>query len=334
MRRLAALLAAVSVVVTLSLTVIGCGGSDGAEPGAPSGASLRDATLVLDFLPNAAHSGLYLGQADGLYAESGVDLAIQIPGNSTDAPKLLEAGKTDFAVMDIHDLGLARERGLDIVGLTPIVGRPLASVIAADRTEIRTPADLVGKVVGVTGLPSDDAVLDSVLDSAGVDPSDVDTVTIGFNAVSALAAGKVDASTAFWNVEGVQLQDMGVPTRVFRVDDFGAPRYPELVLVTSASEFEDDPGLVRSVVLATQEGYAQIAGDPQKALGMADQVKGLDREALSRQVDAMARAHAFAVLGGPVKRRLEAWSRWDVEHGILDSPADIGETFDLAGFGG
>ena len=72
--------------------------------------------------------------------------------------------------MDIHDLGIAREQGADVVGVAAIVGRPLAAVIAADRDVVRRPRDLEGRQVGVTGLPSDDAVLDSVVASDGGDP--------------------------------------------------------------------------------------------------------------------------------------------------------------------
>ena len=100
------------------------------------------------------------------------------------------------------------------------------------------PADLAGETVGVTGLPSDDAVLDAVLGSGDVDPGEVERVTIGFDSVAALAAGRVDAATAFWNAEGVELERLGVPTRVFRVDEFGAPRYPELVLVADRRQLE------------------------------------------------------------------------------------------------
>ena len=46
-------------------------------------------------------------------------------------------------------------------------------------------------------LFSDDAVLDTVLRSGGVDPSSVHRVTIGFNAGADLAAGKLDAASAF-----------------------------------------------------------------------------------------------------------------------------------------
>ena len=67
----------------------------------------------------------------GYYRDAGVDLHVQQPSASTDAPKLLEAGRAQFAILDIHDLAIARERGLDLVGVTPIVQRPLAAVIAA-----------------------------------------------------------------------------------------------------------------------------------------------------------------------------------------------------------
>ena len=38
------------------------------------------------------------------------------PSASTDAPKLLASGRAEFAILDIHDLGLAREQGVDVVG--------------------------------------------------------------------------------------------------------------------------------------------------------------------------------------------------------------------------
>ena len=98
MGRVVALLAA----ALLLAGVAGCGG-DGAEPGAPEGA-----TLVLDFVPNAVHSGIYLAEDKGFYEDAGIDLKVQQPGESTDAPKLLAAGKVEFAILDIHDLGIAR----------------------------------------------------------------------------------------------------------------------------------------------------------------------------------------------------------------------------------
>ncbi len=264
MRRVAALLA----VALLGAAVSGCGGG-GAEPGAPEGA-----TLVLDFQPNAVHSGIYAAQANGDFKDAGIDLHIQEPSSTADSAKLLAAGRADFAVMDINDFGIARERGLDLVAIAAIVQRPLASVIARNPNEIRTPADLAGKTIGVTGVPSDDAVLDTVLRSGGVDPSSVHRVTIGFNAVADLAAGKVDAATGFWNAEGVELQQRGIPIREFRVDEFGAPRYPELLVATTPTHC----GSVPTFLGGTPSRLRLPSSARDQALDdLLSEVSGLDR---------------------------------------------------------
>jgi putative hydroxymethylpyrimidine transport system substrate-binding protein len=320
MRRVAALLAA----ALLGAGLLGCGGG-GAEPGAPKGA-----TLVLDFQPNAVHSGIYAAQANGDFKDEGIDLTIQEPSSSADSAKLLESGRADFAVMDINDFGIARERGLDLVAIAAIVQRPLASVIARDPGEIRTPADLAGKTIGVTGVPSDDAVLDTVLRSGGVDPSDVHRVTIGFNAVADLAAGKIDAATAFWNAEGVELQQRGIPIREFRVDQFGAPRYPELVVATSEARIERDlcaPD--RAVVAGLERGYSSMQQDPKTALNdLVSEVPGLDRTSQQAQFDALITAHAWSITdqamgltSGLVEPRASAWLQWATSHGVITRSA-------------
>ncbi len=320
MRRVVALLAA---ALLASAALAACGGS-GAEPGAST-----EATVVLDFQPNAVHSGIYAAKGDGGYEDAGIDLTIREPSDSTDAPKLLEAGRAQFAILDIHDLGLARERGLDIVGISPIVQRPLASVLASDA--IVRPRELEGKKVGVTGLPSDDAVLDSVVEADGGNPAEVDRVTIGFNAVSALAAGKVDAATAFWNAEGVALKRQGVALREFRVDDYGAPAYPELVLCTSHKVLEDDPDLVEAMVAATTNGYNAADRDPAAALAaLLEEVPGLDPAEQQSEMDALSEAHAFHPPGDFDAKVLEEWGAWDAEHGILKQAPQTGEAFHLS----
>jgi putative hydroxymethylpyrimidine transport system substrate-binding protein len=315
MRRAVALLAAVLLLAGLA----GCGG-DGAEPGAPKGV-----TLVLDFVPNAVHSGIYAAQREGLYGDEGIDLTIRQPGESTDAPKLLAAGRADFAILDIHDLGIARERGLDLVGTMPIVQRPLAAVIARGNGPVRRPRDLEAHTVGVTGLPSDEAVVDSEVTADGGDPAQVDRVTIGFSAVSSLAAGKVDAATGFWNAEGVALRREGVPVRIFKVSRYGAPPYPELVLTASRQTIEDEPELVNSVIAATTRGYELAYEHPAAALNdLLAEVPSLDRGDQAAQLRAL-RPDLHPARFDPTV--LREWAAWDLQHGLLERPLDVDAAF-------
>jgi putative hydroxymethylpyrimidine transport system substrate-binding protein len=321
MSRIAASLAA----GLAALAFAGCGG-DGAEPDVPS--SGASATLILDFQPNAVHAGIYAALADGELERRGIDLTVQEPGSSTDAPKLLRAGRVDLAVMDIHDLAIAREQGIDLVGVGALVQRPLAAVIAGDRDAIPTAADLSGSTIGVTGLPSDDAVVKAILDSAAPDATAPHLVTIGFQAVAALSSGRVDAATAFWNVEGVALKRAGVPIREFRVDDYGAPSYPELVLVTTRDELDSDHGEIASIVAGLRAGYADAIADPDAALDdLVAAVPGLDRDDQAAQLDALGDAFAPPLrLDRPT---LENWADWEVRYGIVDSRPDVDAAFDF-----
>ena len=308
-----------SLAAVLAAVVLAACGGGGAEPGASD-----EATLVLDFQPNAVHAGIYAALEAGLYAERGVDLEVREPSSSADAPKLLEAGRADFAILDIHDLALARERGFDIVAIAPIVQRPLAAVIARDRQRVREPADLEGGEVGVTGLPSDEAVLDSVLEAGGADPGAVERITIGFDAVPQLSAGRLEAATAFWNAEGVALRRAGVPTREFRVDDYGAPRYPELVLVTRDAEAT----VADDVRAATTEGYAALVADPRGALdALLAAAEGLDAAEQRAQLDALIEAEAFAAPGRFDQAALREWAAWDLDRGIVAEPIDVEAAF-------
>jgi ABC-type nitrate/sulfonate/bicarbonate transport system substrate-binding protein len=210
-----------------------------------------------------------------------------------------------------------------------VVQRPLAAVIA--RPGIRTPSGLEGRRVGVTGLPSDDAVLKSVVRGGGGDPARVRSVTIGFQAVKALLAGRVDAVTAFWDVEGVELKQRRPGIREFRVDDYGAPAYPELVLAVTRTQLEDRRPEVAALVRALQRGYTEALSDPASAIQtMAEREEGLNTKDLAAQFDAVGPALQGGVpaYGLLVPSTLRAWARWDEQFGILPKPLDVRRAFD------
>jgi NitT/TauT family transport system substrate-binding protein/putative hydroxymethylpyrimidine transport system substrate-binding protein len=205
------------------------------------------------------------------------------------------------------------------VGVGALVQRPLAAVIA--RRGIRRPRDLEGRRVGVTGLPSDDAVLRAVVEHDGGDYTKVKRTTIGFSAVPSLIAGKVDAVVAFWNAEGVALRRRGVPTREFRVDEYGAPRYPELVLAVKREDVAGAKDALAELAAGTRAALA----DREATIDELVEASGADEPLVRAELNAIAPA-----LLPPIRlnrRALEGWASFDARFGILEKRPDVAAAF-------
>jgi ABC-type nitrate/sulfonate/bicarbonate transport system substrate-binding protein len=321
LRTAAATLAAIAV--TAGLAACGSGSGDDRPD--------RPASLILDFTPNAVHAGIYLALDRQFDGAEGVDLDVDAPSSSADSIKLLLGGRAQMAILDIHDLALARAKGRDVVGVMAIVQRPLAAILA--QPHVRTPRALEGRRVGVTGLPSDDAVLRSIVEGAGGDAAKVRKVTIGFEAIPTLLSKRVDGATAFWNAEGVAVRAKRPGIREFRVDDYGAPPYPELVLATSRETLRDDRAIIRATVSALRRGYREALLDPESAVtALVDANRGLDRAAVMRELRAVEPALTAAPGGFGVldRERLDAWARWEQRFGIVERAPDVDRAFDFA----
>ena len=300
-------------VVTLACGwLTACGGSSPATP---------RLSVALDFTPNAVHAPIYTAVRQGLDRDRGVRLRIVAPGSSPDSLKSVLTGSADVGVLDIHDLGLALARGRDLVAVGALVERPLAAIIT--RASIRRPRDLEGRRVGVSGLPSDPAVLRAVLSDDGGSLARVKQVTIGFAAVQSLASGRIDGVPAFWNAEGVALRRRHVAIHEFRVDDFGAPRYPEVVLVVKRSTLRARGDAVRDAVAAIAAGMRAVRADPDTAAAEIAKASGSSVASARAQIDAVTPIY------GTVLHRsvLDAWNGWDVRFGILPRRVDVARAF-------
>jgi putative hydroxymethylpyrimidine transport system substrate-binding protein len=310
MRRLLALFA-------VAVAVAGCGGS--------TAHSTPTVVLSLDFVPNAVHAPIYMAVRNGHDREHGIRLDIRKPAAGPDALKLVASGKVDVGVLDIHDLAIARQQGVDLVAVGALVGRPLAALIA--RPGINRPKDLEGKTVGVSGLPSDPAFLRAILEHDGADYSAVKQVTIGFSAVSRLLTGRVDAVPAFWNAEGVALKHKGMDVREFRVDDYGAPPYPEVVLITSRRTLDQHRDRVRAALAAIQAGLKDTLADPGAASRViARAAESTDVGLVAAQLKAVTPVFARGLRLDPGV--IARWAAFDARIGIVDERPDVRRAFD------
>jgi putative hydroxymethylpyrimidine transport system substrate-binding protein len=247
------------------LLFAGCG--EKAEPSAGAGKT-QPLKVMLDWYPNADHAGLYAAQASGEYERAGLDVEFLPPPDAAAPLKLVEAGRVDLAISYEPDVLLARDQGADVVAVGALVQKPLTSLMSIGSPGITDPKQLAGKTVGTAGIPYQSAYLKTILAKAGVKPDSVKEVNVGFKLTQAMLSKKVDATIgAFWNVEGVQLQQAKRNPHILRVEDLGVPAYDELVL-TAARDSLDPHGAskVRRFLQATARGYALVRDDPAKGV--------------------------------------------------------------------
>lgn len=256
--RLPAFALAVSLI---ALALAACGEKSDTATGAREPLS-----LTLDFYPNPDHAGIYMAQKLGYFADAGLDVSIHTPSDPAAPIKQVAAGQTDLAISYEPEVLLAREQGLDVVAVGAVVDRPLTSLIWLKKSGIGGVAGLRGKTIATAGIPYQDAYLKTILARAGLSPSDVDTVNVGYGLLPALVGGRAQAMLGgFSNVEGVDLKLRGKDPVVTPVDRLGVPTYDELVLVANRERLEEDPQRVRLFLGALARGTAAAVEDPAAA---------------------------------------------------------------------
>ena len=162
-RRLPAL---VLPVVLLALGLAACGEK---EETTGAGSSER-VNLVLDYLPNADHAGIYAAIEEGEFKTAKLDVKPRTPSDPSAPLKLLASGRADLAISYEPELLLARAKGADLVAVGALVQKPLTSIISLDSKPIRSAASLEDRKVGTAGVPYQDAYLKTILEQAGADP--------------------------------------------------------------------------------------------------------------------------------------------------------------------
>lgn len=301
-------------------------------------------SLLLDYLPNADHAGIFQAQDSGAFRQAGLDVDVRTPDDPATVLKLVASGKADVGISYEPEVLLARQQGQDVVAIAAVVQRPLTSLISLPKGEIRRPADLKGKRVGTAGIPYQKAYLDTIASAAGLSPSDVTQVDVGFNLNQALVSGRVDATLGgFWNVEGVELRQKDRDPRITPVDELGVPKYAELVLVARAETLRTKESQIRRLVREIGRGYQAVRKDPEAGVqpllkANPDLDERLQLAALKATTD------AFFPSGDDAKRPwgwldTDDWAdyaEWMLQNGLLkrQMPLDTVVTTDyLAGEG-
>ena len=252
------------VLFILSILIIGCGNE-------------KELSLALDWYPNSNHAGIYSAIDEGFFDEEGIKLSVYTPSDPTAIISSVASGRDDFGLSYHPDILQAQSAGLEIISVLSISQHPLNSIMTLKKSEIKNPSDLRGKVVGFPGIPSNKAMLETVLASQNININDVETVDVGFELVKALVSGSVDAIIgAYWTHESIVMELQGYEIEIMRLEEWGVPDYYELILITNKSFLEENKSDVEKVVNSFKKGYEFSIKNPQESITSLISIAGAE----------------------------------------------------------
>lgn len=277
----------VLLMLTLALALMGCASSNSTnEAGA-----LRHIKLPMGYIPNIQYAPFYVAIDKGYFAEEGIEIEFDY-SFETDGVALTGAGELPFAVASGEQVLLARSQGLPVVYAFAWYQEFPISVISAPELNIKEPADLRGKKIGLPGLFGANYIgLEALLFEGGVDPKEVSMDAIGFNQVEAYASGNSDIVVGYTANEPIVISSQGFKLSELRVAD-----YVDLIangIVTNEETIANDPELIKGMARALAHGIADTIANPEEAYtislkfveNLKDQDKAVQMQVLNTSIE-------------------------------------------------
>ena len=240
--------------------------------------SLERIRVPMGFIPNIQFAPFYVAVERGYFAQEGLELEFDY-SFETDAVQFVAAGQAPFAIVSGDQVILARAQGLPVVYITEWYQRFPVTVVSLAETGINTPADLVGRTVGVPELFGASYIgWQALLDTTGLDASEINLEAIGYSQVPSLIEGRVEAAICHGNNEPVLLAQEG--HEINRID---VNQYADIVsngIISSDKVIAERPELVERFIRAFLRGLSDTLQDPDAAFEISTQyVEGLAENA-------------------------------------------------------
>ena len=254
----------ICLLLVCAMLLCGCGASAGND----ETSGLKELDVVLDWYPNALHAFLYVAIEKGYYEEEGLKVNIRFPSNANDAISLVAAGQADIGLYYQQDVIQARaQQDVPVKSIGAVVQGPLNIVLSLEEKGITSAEDLVGKTIGYAGTELSEALIRSIMQYVGADYSDVTMIDVGFDLMSSMTTGNVDATIGcLVNHEVPQMEEEGFSVNWFDLDDYGVPTYYEGIFLASDEAIANDSETLQAFLRASARGFADMKADPEAAL--------------------------------------------------------------------
>ena len=295
---------------------------------------LREINVVLDWYPNAIHTFIYTAIERGYYAEEGLDVKVRFPANETDGITLVAAGKAELGVYYQHDAVQAvANQKVGVKSIGAICQAPLNVIVSMKDKNVNSPKDFVGKTVGYGGTVLSEALVRSMMKNVGEDPESVNLLNVGFDLMSSMTTGQVDATIGcLVNHEIPQMEEEGFEVSWFPLTDYGVPNFYEVCFLANTRMIDAEPEVLAGFLRASKKGFDDFKADPDATLKILLDNQSAENFPLSPTVEEKSAATLLPLMetaDAPfLSQSEEVWQNtidWMFDEGMIERKPEIDE---------
>jgi ABC-type nitrate/sulfonate/bicarbonate transport system substrate-binding protein len=315
------------VILTLVITLFvfaGCSSQEEEE--------LTPVTVMLDWVPNTNHTGIFVAEANGYFEDAGLDVRIIQPGEVY-AEAAVVSGVADFGVSFQEQVTLARADGVPIVSIAAILQHNTSGFASAADLNVMGPKDFEGLRYGSFGNPFETPTLKVLMECDGGDFEKLEILNTGYaDPLALIAEKKIDLAWIFYAWQGFQAEQQHIDINVVMMKDWFdcIPDYYTPVVIASEDTISNKPEVVKAFIKALSRGYEYAIDNPDDAADLLiAEVPELDPELVKASQDWISQYYqADAPRWGEQKESIwQGYSDWMAENGILQTPISGKDAF-------
>ncbi|MDD4363205.1 MAG: ABC transporter substrate-binding protein [Atribacterota bacterium] len=293
---------------------------------------LEEITVLLDWVPNTNHTGLYVAVEEGFYREEGLEVNIIQPSEGGPAG-LIAAGQGEFGISYQEQVTYARTSGepLPVVAIAAIIQHNTSGFASPKNKEIERPLEFEGKKYGGWGSPVEEAMIKALMENDNADFSKTEIVTIGAVDFFAAVQQYVDYTWIYYGWDGVAAELKEFPVNFILLQKYA----PELdfytpVIIAHEQLLNQNPDLVRRFLQATEKGYLFSIANPELAAqALLAHAPEIDQDiAIASQRYLADQYLSDAPYWGFMEnQRWKDYAQWMFERGLISQMLDVENSF-------
>ena len=341
-----------SAAASAALALAGCG--QAAQSGSSDAAASSDASsssnanasgdlakisFVLDYTPNTNHTGIYVAQSKGFFADEGLDVEIvQPPEDGADA--LIGAGGAQMGVsyQDVMANSFSSDQPMPYTAVAAIIQHNTSGIMSRAADGITRPKLMENHTYATWDMPVEQATIKDVVETDGGDYSKINLVPYNVDdEVSGLKANMFDTVWVYegWAVQNAKVQNYDVNYFSFiSIDDVFDYYTP--VIAANDDFAKENPDQVKAFLRAVKKGYEFCVENPSDAADiLCDAVPELDSDLVHASQGFLATQYiADASSWGVIDAgRWSKFYQWLNDQGLVENKLDVSTGYDLSYLG-